>query len=181
MEQIDETATLNKGGETVVEVRFRRNVAGLLINARTVRAIEDFMQGLGDGSTVDVRTAGRLWVPTTSTPLMAYSMSNGFPGEHNNIFRLDQLGRNIIVASREGEPFLSSTNEPVANLSFLRLVGISEGAGVQFGVKGVYSLDTVVTMRDQVIEASRRLYIAYLKPIDFCVQVNVSTQEIPTR
>ena len=182
MEQVDESAILNKGGEIVVEIRFRRNASGLMIGARTVPAIEDFMRGLGDGSAVDVRAAGRLWVPLCGDTLMAYAMTTGFPGENSHEFELTQLGKPIInnYNSKDGGLLsLPLHAGSTANLSFLRLVGISEGEGVTFGVKGVYSLDFIRSMRDQVLDACRKFYVTYLKPIDFCVQI--STQEIPAK
>jgi hypothetical protein len=61
-------------------------------------------------------------------------------------------------------------------MSFLRLAGTSEGNGVTFGVKGVYSLESLRNLRDKISASARQLYIEYLRPVD--LTVTVSTQEM---
>ena len=68
-----------------------------------------------------------------------------------------------------------SNNSRYANLSFLRLVGISEGAGVSFVVRGVFSDQQVKDVHMILLDGLKRFWTAYLKPMNMCIQV--STKE----
>ena len=170
----DETVEVIKGGVMCIQIGVKRGVAfsakdksvGLTISVKTVKAVEDFMRSLGSGRIVDVSTVGIYWRSLTSQPLQAYEYSTTIPptGKYDRQeFRIDQLGYPLIG------------DQGIVNLSFLRLIGVSEGAGVSFGLKGVYSLDGLRDLRDRLGAHAKRFYIDYIRPVDLSVQVTVQT------
>lgn len=161
---MDMEANLIKGGECQVYVGFHRNRKGLSITIRTTTAIEEFVRGLGDGSLLDIRTMGRFWVPSgKEDSLKVYQIASQMTETYNNRYRLDQPGQPLYAFNDSGSGY--------ANLSFLRLAGISEDSGVTFYIKGVYTMESIKSMRDHTLEAVRNFYISYLKPIDYSIQV----------
>jgi hypothetical protein len=158
-----EIATFTKGGQTPIEVSLRRVGVGIEVNVKILPDIEDFMKELGGGRQVRVDSYGRHWLPRQKgTTLLAYDLNEHVDGGRD-LYRMDILGSPI---NYDGH----------TNLSFLRLVGASEGAGAGFYVKGVYSLDALRMMKQNISTAARQLFIDYIRPIDMIVKV--STQEV---
>lgn len=180
-----ETGTIIKRGETVIQFTLHRNQShskdgvGLFMSVKTVPAVEDFMRQLSVGlEPVEVKAAGRYWIALDKDhPLTCYRLSEKIPIEQaddngaDNPFGFDYIGSPLLIPS-------DHYRKPILNLSFLRLVGISEGAGVSFGIKGVQSLDSLHQIQEDMSTACRKFYVRYLKPIDLTVMV--STQEIGT-
>jgi hypothetical protein len=180
--------TMIKGGEDVTRISIHRSPlagkvgVGFLVTIQVHPRIEEFVRSLGTGEYQDVRVSGRYWRLVGSSPLYTYNMHNPL-GQHSmgtNFFCLDRPGQVLLDT---GEEFDGPSQEErkqgrgeTINLSPLRLVGASEGAGVTFGVKGVYRIDMLKHIRDMFMEASRQFYITYLKPVN--LSVIVSTQEI---
>lgn len=179
-----------KRGETTMQVRLKRNTVGLFVSVKVHPGVEEFARALGSGDIQDVRALGRYWTPVgvrpssnpAECPLGTYNMTNN-PGLINAgsgvMFRLDRPGQPLSEPS--GVPTTTRSRNgdndiPVINLSFLRLQGVSEGAGVNFHVKGVYTMDAVKSLAEQIKDACRAFYAMYLKPIDLAVVV--STQEL---
>ena len=166
---MDLEANLVKSGETQIYVGFHRNRKGLSFTVKTTSQVEEFMKSMGTGEIADIRVSGRHWVPARSEDILRiYSLTPRADGPAT--YRLDRPGQPIFEPSGE-------LGRPLVNLSFLRLVGTSEGNGVTFYVKGVYTMEAIKAMRDAIIDASRSFYISYLKPIEYSVQV--ISQEIP--
>jgi len=179
-------ANVVKSGELCIQTTLsRRNrrhgdppdwKGGLLISVKTLPRVEEFMQSLGTGETVDVGTVGRHWQAMSAHPLHAYIIQNipTHPGEDGTTVSLDKLGNPLLLIDPErGEKY------PMINLSFLRLRGISDGAGITFGIKGVYSLDEMQRIEKRLTAAQRRFYNDYMRPIDITIQlITMSTQEV---
>lgn len=169
---------LIKRGETCIMTSFTRSSyvnskVGLTLTVKTHPNVEDMMRGMGTATPIDVSTLGRHWVQKGKDPLLVYDLTvaecMGGLGNAPHLYRLD----------RPGYPmwdFDQGLRYNVINMSFLRLVGISEGSGVSFGVRGVISYDHVKQVAAAVENASRAFYMSYMKPID--VTVVVSTQEV---
>jgi hypothetical protein len=178
-------ASVVKSGETHIWVMLSRSgrkqgdpadwKGGTRVTVRATTRVEEFMQNLGAGEVVDVATIGRYWQPIGGIPLNAYvtqPFNPHFQIDDGSFITLDRLGHPLILPSPDGQQDRHST----VNLSFLRLRGISEGLGVTFGIKGVYSLDELRKVKDRISAASRRFYVDYLRPVDLLV--TVSTQEV---
>lgn len=179
-------ANVVKSGECCIQTTLsRRNrrhgdppdwKGGLLITVKTLPRVEEFMQSLGSGEVVDVGVVGRHWQAIGGQPLHAYIIQNinTHPGDDGSMVSLDKLGSPLLLMDPErGEKY------PTINLSFLRLRGISEGAGVTFGIKGVYSLEEMQRIEKRLTAAQRKFYNDYMRPIDITIQlVTMSTQEV---
>lgn len=177
-----------KGGETCIQTTLsRRNrrfgdpaewKGGLIVSVKTLPRVEEFMQSLGQGETVDVGTVGRHWFPISGQPLQAYIIqslnASRKQSDDGSFVTLDKLGSPLLLTDSErGDKY------PTVNLSFLRLRGISEGAGVMFGIKGVFSLDELQSFEKHLTAAQRKFYNDYMRPIDITIQlVTMSTQEV---
>ena len=170
-----------KSGESVVRVLLRRTSKGLAVNVQAHRAVEEFFRANAEGHTVDARTVGRFWSHPEDTaearkPLIAYDrrtstldMQN-YDGGSNNFERLGQPLSEPIISRASG----LATKQ--ANLSFLRLQGISEPDGVTFILRGVYSTEAVREMKDIIANGVKQFYASYLKPVEMSVMC--LTQEV---
>lgn len=165
---MSEAINVIKQGEMRVQVVLSRSPQGVLVRALAHPHVEEFMQRVGGGETVNVTSMGRHWIPLNKdVPLLAYTIPPMEPiiGEDGVSINIDLLGRPLTTLDeRRGNDSL--------NLSFLRLVGISEGAGVQFGVKGVYTTTELRRLRDRMQLACQRLYNEYLRPVDVTFTLN---------
>ena len=173
----DDVLEVIKRGETSLTVSLVRSGGGLTVSVKAHPAVEAFMRGLGSGEATDVRAAGPYWRPVGRDGLPAlqiYVMNEPIPN-----LTLDS--QNLCGVSRPGQPMLehhtdgNGRQRSNINLSFLRLVGISEGAGVTFAVRGVHTYEALTKMREQIGEAYKLFYRTYMKPIK--MDVIVSTQE----
>lgn len=169
-----------KRGETSLNVTLVRSAGGLTVYVKAHPAIEAFVRGLGAGDVSDVRASGPYWRPagTEGKPLMIYTMTEQVP----NVILDDG---SPVTISRPGQPLLGNNPDEgrigqgngrqMVNLSFLRLVGISEGAGLIFNVRGVHTYEAVNRMREYIGEGYRKFYKQYMKPVK--MDIVVSTQE----
>lgn len=179
-------ASVIKGGETPIEILLsRKSKVGLRLSVKAFPQIEDYMRALGTGDRIPVELSGRHWRPVNQSdpPLMAYNLTErlSLKGAYN----LDALGQPLEAEDRyyDGPPtppgaitLDGGRSNGWVNLSFLRLAGISEGAGVSFQVRGVYTTDAAIELGERLSKAAYRFFLDYLRPVD--VIVKVSTQEV---
>ena len=168
-----ETSQVVKRGQIVTEVILHRSMKGVSLQVKTNPAIEEFAKALGDGESMDIKNYGRHWHPIGDTPLRVYNHDPKL-AKMEVITVDDSSGKVAFRYDQPGQP-LYDTNG-FLNLSFLRLVGVSEGAGVAFGISGIYTLDSLRRIRDHISAAGRKFYIHYMRPVD--VSVTISTQEL---
>lgn len=180
-EDLELEAAVVKRGETCVITTLSRTALGLSLRVKAHPAVELFMRGLAapDSPPVEVSLADRYWVPINSkSTLLAYRLGAPMPIVVNPntgqpLFTLDRLARPLLDdTDSEGRP----RGDVPVNLSYLRLIGISEGAGVVFNVRGVYSLDALRNLQDKIAYAQQQFYINYIRPVN--LSVIVSTQEV---
>jgi len=157
---------------TVLQMGIKRSKRGIIISAKADKIIEDlFASWAGTAGDVPHTMHGRMWEAPPSgaiPPLYALSIipdngGRGLQTASGKAYRLDRVGVPLV-------------DDSGINIGFLRMRGISEGSGVSFVIKGVYSSDAVRQMAQDVRDAVRHFYINFIKPID--VVVTMSTQEI---
>jgi len=173
---LDVVATVAKSGEIPIQVLFRRSLKGLTLTVKLLPKVEEFIRGLGSGEVFSVRTMGRHWLPVGGQDLMVYDLNFNpgiLPTDAGGAFRLDRPGGVIL----ESEMTPTGHTRDVVNVSFLRLVGASEGSGVTFAVQGVFTDTAVKAMGAQVEAAEKKFFVSYMKPFNLAVMV--CTQEIP--
>lgn len=197
-ELISVNAIVAKSGEDKIRTIIGRSTAGLMLNVWAQPHVEDFIRSLGTGEQLDVQTLGRHWMAPGKDPdkkVLVYQMEHDLGQLNmNNLFsfRLDRPGYPLVEDSGAGEPApLHYEDEDrlrprrpamrfgpeCLNLSFLRLVGISEVGGVSFCVKGVYQREGIDKLAERIEQASTRFYREFLKP--YKVIVTTSVMAIP--
>jgi hypothetical protein len=166
-----------KRGETVIRTTIERSPSGLTVQIQTHPSVEAFMRSLGDGLTQEVRAYGRLWQPLgpNKPDLVAYNMTTAlgpFTSYDGSTVRMDQVGNPLLIATG-GAP-------PTVNISFLRLLGTSEGNGITFVLKGsVMSTDALAHLRDKIGRAQDALYKMYLLPVNFTTMLITQELRLP--
>lgn len=168
-----------KRGETSLTMTLIRSSSGLTVSVKAHPRVEEFMRGLGTGESVAVKASGPYWLPVGSgaKPLMVYTQTQ-------NVDPVQLNSGDVANVNRCGHPMIEAYSSPdgsigrgrsLVNLSFLRLVGISEGPGITFAVRGVHTYEAVNKMRESLGEAYKQFYRTYMKPIK--MDIVVSTQE----
>jgi hypothetical protein len=174
------SATIVKRGEIVIQALLSRTWDGLSVSVKVHPRVEDFFRKLAPaGSTGEnVLHYGRYWTPVKKdATLSVYTLGHAIPPiqfSNGATMRLDQPGTQLQMV--QPSP-VTGRAETILNLSFIRLIGASEGAGVTFHVNGVYTTDAVKEIRDAIGKAGQAFYREYMTPIDLDVQI--STQDIP--
>jgi hypothetical protein len=170
-------AVVAKSGETRIQTSLSRSSDGLKVTIWAQPQVEDFLRSLGTGSVIDVQTLGRYWAPA-GRELFVYSLSKELGGLDVNgkfSYYLDHPGTAISSIPEEGYS-LTRGGGGALNLSFLRLVGISESGGVSFTVKGVYTRSMITQLGSQIEQATQKFYREFLKP--YKLVISVSTMPI---
>lgn len=170
-------ASVVKGGELCLMVNLSRGREGLLLNVKTSPLVEKFMQDLGNGTKDPLAKFERgFWAPNKSDELYIYNAGRDTLTQIANPdlqrYRLDRIGDRLDLSSEFGPGII--------NLSFLRIVGVSEADGVTLNIKGsVMSLDGLRDLKNKIGAAARALYVDFIRPVDLSVYVTqVASQEV---
>lgn len=156
-----------KKGETILQLGLNRSAKGLIISCKAHPTIEEFFRSFG-GELQQVSAHGRYWAPVNNPLPPVYAI-----GDRGILKPLPFEGGHYSLMSVGGP--ISGADVEITNISFLRLQGISEGSGVTFAVKGVFTREAVRALRDQLNGAIRRFYLDFLKPMD--ITLTLSTTE----
>lgn len=139
-------------GENCAHVHLFRDSRGLRVSVKAHVALEEFMKNLGDGRSQPVDAYSKLWQSVT-TPTGTLDVYNARDyGVQSETYRLDRPGQAL------------SLDHQIVNLSFLRIVGVSQG--VTFRIRGPFSRPEVDNLQDELTEAIEELYKTYIKPVD---------------
>jgi len=173
-------AITTKNGETCIETSLRRSAQGLLITVKAHPRVEEFMARLSNADKVNVNTIGRHWLTEYTdegskirhvireNPLIAYMFYNPLDSMRTSDgvwANFDRLGHPILEVSDRN----SGMPEETLNLSFLRLVGISEPEGVSFLIKSVHSRSGLKKLVDLIQTAQNMFYQDYIKTVEYTV------------
>lgn len=153
MEEI--TTESGKSGEKVwVRLTFLNGLKGLEINVKAVPELENFIKNLGSGAIHPV-TSNHWYNPAEEKGWHGKVQKNEvWAMEHtidNPYYSLHYVGERLIQGSQ-------------VNLSFLRLVGISDEGGITFGEAKPYSRSERVRIKGQISVAVREFVLDYLTP-----------------
>jgi hypothetical protein len=134
-----------------------RRSDGVTLVAKADPRVEAFISGLGYGESDPTDLYGRMWVPSdVNRPLRVYRVVNDLGGRF--------LDRYTINA-----PCGAFDTEGVINLSFLRLVGMSEG--VSFKIELPMSRSRVSTLKAQLIEGVEEFLREFIVPVHVKLKV----------
>lgn len=159
-----------KRGDEPIVVWLLRTTKGLQVTVRCHEIVEEFFRIASGGDVTPVAQFGRGWIGSdgkTSTDLAIYNVVNSaLNGTHqvNNKlwYRLDQAGRQLSVAMPGGR---------CINLSFLLLQGSSADGGIVFYIPGVFSNEEVDRLGAEIHDASQRMYLQYMKPMEISLEI----------
>lgn len=165
-----EDLTCIKRGETPIQGRLTRSSKGLRLSIKAHPLIEQLLREWSTHEAISVGTLGREWFPSDKEPFQVWSLNQSLGPQLFGpalYYRIDQPGTPLI---KIGDGMTT------INISFLRLIGISEGTGKTFDIKGVYSKDYIHDLGQKLITACKSFYASYLLPVD--LHIKVSTEEI---
>lgn len=156
---------INKSGETFLQTILERSKQGLRLTVYASPRLEQFMASINDGAEfVQTRLYGREWLFSD----LKFGAAYNTPGEDFTgpkytsggkfSYRLDQLGKPLIFKD-------DMNGNRCVNLSFLRLVGISEGNGISFEIKGVRTQDGIKELSTAIAQACKSFYDQYIRDV----------------
>ena len=151
-----------KGGIFYLDISIRRGPKGLELGVKADPKLETFIKSLGSGIKEQVEAYGRSWYSLTpGKSLEVYPLENSL---HADAYTLDAVTE--LFKSRDGR----------TNLSFLRIVGISEPEGIRFGMSGPFSKTYVREVLSDIGRETRNLIKDYVVPIH--VNLRITSQEV---
>lgn len=162
------TESVVKGGETMISLGIRRSTRGLIVSARVHPLFEEYFREQANEKLL-VDEINRQWFPIKDQPALEVWHIIHDPGVVRGnaaSYRINQPGSPLTASDPNGK---------IINLSFLRLVGVSEPNGIQFEVKGAFTLTYIRQLASEIGGAVKQFYTDCLKPID--VTITVNTQE----
>ena len=154
--------TLRKSGPRVIDLNLERHRSGVKVDVRVIPAIEEFFKYWG-GGIPEATGFGRMWHPLEkdTTPLTVWTF-------HNNLGYVDRKEGYSIYAT--GGPFI---HEERLNISFLRLVGASEGRSFLWdAVISRTELDKLATAMQRATES---FYLEYIQQVKVNIFVGLDT------
>jgi hypothetical protein len=171
---------LPKSGENVILGTVSRFKAHLKLRFKVHPSVEELFATWGGNEKTLVAKYGRQWEgkdEEATKSLVCWNLGQN-PGvasidPSGGFFCLDKIGGALLEPRQFTGPLGPVTAE-VLNMSWLRLCGISESAGIEIAIRGVFTPQKVDEIAEKIKLASRTIYITYLKPID--VTVGVFTQ-----
>lgn len=163
--------TLERGS---TKQAFKDKGVGIRLNIKARAGVEEFIKQLSGGRTTTVDAYGDAWHSEDENPLEVYILDDV---EHADNYTLLAVGAPLLqYPSVPRRNSLSSLNEvsnqkTIANLSVLRLVGISKPEGVTIGVQGMYSGGYVQTLRTQFPAVTKQFLQDYIVPITLNLEI----------
>lgn len=142
---------------SLAQINVRRVPRGLRMSIKVHPSVEAAIKALGDGKQIRANTHGRLW---KDAPL-AWTLTDAEAARGQD-YGLERLGWSLL-------------DEGYLNLSFLRLVGVSEG--VTFDVEGVYSQEFITDLVRRVQQGMKSLYLSLIRPVNYTVHLTTRIDE----
>jgi hypothetical protein len=163
---------LNKAGTNWFSVSIQRgmllgdmrNSVGLIVHMHADPRIEQFMQmnQPEHEQKLLVTAYANAWVSLDpANPLEVYTIPDHFL-DNDRSYRLDLPGSPLLPVNYE--PY--HEGKVLTNLSFLRLVGISNPQGLKFGITGAYSKPYIKKLAGLLISETKIFLENYITPVN---------------
>lgn len=156
-----------KRGEEVFIISFRRLSGTIRVYVKAHPTLENLMKSWGSGVSGSIYDfGGRNWIfpppgpevwDISAIPVVNRQYQDGY-------YTLFTPGHELYQETQ-----LNGLQGGLVNISYLRLVGISQG--IEFELAGVHSVGWLQDCQRRSTAAVKRLYIDYLLPIDLTAQV----------
>ena len=165
-----ESVEVIKGGETIFQGLLSRTRLGLTLTVKIHPSVEDFFSTQAGGAHEDPAAYGRQWVPKD--------------GEAFRCWRFRPSEQTAEEMVRKGEYTLTSLGGPllvqndgaqIINISFLRIVGLSENAGRSLSFREVCTEAEVDNLARKLQQGVRTFFTDFLRPKT--INIVVSMQE----
>lgn len=127
----------------------KENPNGLTVHVKAIPAVEEFFKGLGSGEARPLESFTKNWY-SLKTPITVWDQKQ-------------PLVDPMFCVGKVGDGFERNST---TNLSFLQLAGVSNPEGVEFGVKGVWSLQELRHIRGNIEDAVEKLWNEYVRPVE---------------
>lgn len=149
-----------------------RNVVGCVVHVTADPSIEEFMKNVSRGEVDDpARYDARWYSIPPETPLRVYSFNAQAVGMKNQTYGLDWLGSDLIIPQKQRNDLGLVETKQLANLSFLKLVGISNPEGVKFGVHGAFGEEQVRNVSKILLTETKKFLREFIVPADVNWQI----------
>lgn len=149
-----------------------RSIVGLTLHIQANSEIEKWMQTYSGGQKIDVGAQGSLWVPINpEVPLEIYKFRKSFPAPAAAGSNMNYPGQGLLLNEAPEFDGPVGQNGLVANLAILRIVGIGNPEGVQFGLTGPYSKPYVKNASAAIIAEVRKFIEEYMTPININLRI----------
>ena len=148
-------------GNDAITIGMRSHKHGIKLHIQTLPEVEAFFEQWSGG--VQERPAhGRLWKPArTGDTLTVWAF--GMPLTPSSMRPYSLL--------HTGAGFLTENSHP--NISFLRLVGISNSDGVEFVMEALIGRGEIAQLGARLSDACNMFYSEYLQPVNIRAVVSV--------
>ena len=158
--------------ETVIHTYLKRTKHGVKVDVIVVPEVEEFFKHWGTEQKVNVALNGRswkAWPPSKegekSAPLLVWGINTQSLNDTIGQFDIFNTGRSLAAQSERGQ-----------NISFIRLVGASEG--VSFLYEDIVSWDGLNLMADRIKLATQRFYDQYIRPSHLHITLTSDVQRL---
>ena len=159
-----ETQVMNNGVEAV-NIFIKRTEEGVNLTVKAEPRIEEFFKKWGGGAKM-APEQGRLWRRSKADPtpiqVWSYAHNQGREYTEDDRYTVDSTGRELII------------DGSIVNLSFLRLVGITEGVSINFDM--IMSKQELVNVSQRLLRATDQFYQEYIQTVGMRILVSVQEE-----
>jgi hypothetical protein len=146
-----------------VHLELRRGSRGLIVSVKADKAIEEFFAAWANSRTRPLTDYSRNWRPIGDRELSVWNTPEvAMPAD----ISLYSIGGGLVVERYEAD---RDRRTAIVNLSFLRLVGISDG--VEFTVAEVMDKDGVHRAFQGITKGLDTFYRQYLAPVKYTLEL----------
>jgi hypothetical protein len=153
-----------------------KNDIGLVINVKARPELEEFMKNLSDGRTIEASAyPDNNWINNNDPrlPLTLYNVDR-----HLGIgsYSMEAIGGPLLLQPQprpRGVPVAADQANDIerANLSILKLVGISGEDGINLGIGGIYPPELINKLKQNLLASTQQFLRDYLVPISFRLEI----------
>lgn len=146
-----------------------RNNIGLILRVQARAEVEDFMRNLTSGQQLSVdQYPGEPWtVVGSGGPLMVYDVGGLI--RYSTPYGFEGPGSGLLIKSQEARALRGNPDFDMVNLSFLTVVGLTEG--VSIGIPGAFSTEYITRFRALLPQAIKKFLVDYLVPVTINLQI----------
>lgn len=161
-----EAQVLTKDGNEAINIFIKRTEDGVSLTVKAEPRVEEFFKKWGGGVRLTPEH-GRLWrrpKNDTANPIhvWSYATRRSDYGDDGEQYTVDMAGKELV------------TEHGLVNLSFLRLVGVTEGTTINFDM--VLSKQELVRISQRLLRAADMFYQEWIQVVGMRIRVSVEEE-----